>query len=124
MKNITLILLSVLFSFVSLSQKENALIQQSLKNHQKEYNLTKNDINSWEIIDSHASKKEGISFYYVYQTFEDLVLYNAMTIIAIKEDQVIMTSNQFLPKLAGKVETKSATLSPQDAIHKIGRAHV
>lgn len=113
-----ILLLTLLFSTGSVvhSQESLPLIQDVVNEKASVYSLTEEDTQSWEITNSHEDQKSGISFYYLTQKHGDLFLHNAISVVAIKNQKAFLTSNGFVPNLAQKVETRTATISAKDAI--------
>lgn len=103
--------------FVALSQDKSELLQQTLQENTKQHQLSESDVSSWKLINHHTNEKTGIEFNYLHQTFNDVLIYNAISVVAVKEDLGILASNGFVSDLASKVQTSTATITPTAAIH-------
>ena len=116
LKKIPLFLLIFSTGTAIYAQDNQALIQAVLNEKASVYNLTSADIQNWEITDTHQDKKTGISYYYLTQKYSDLLLHNAISVVAIKDQKTFLTANGFIKELAQKTETNTATISAKDAI--------
>jgi hypothetical protein len=107
-----------IFSFGSgvYGQDHLALIQAVLDDKSKDHKLTSEDLLNWEISDQHEDKSTGVSFYYLTQEFSDLLLHNAISVVAVRNQKAFLSSNGFISDLAQKVETTTATISAKEAI--------
>ena len=102
--------------FSLLGQNSNVILQETLDLNAKEKGLTKSDISNWIITNNHSSKKSGIEFNYLHQSYNDILVYNAISVIAIKDNKAYLTASGFISDLENKVETSTATITPKDAI--------
>ena len=116
LKNCLILILFFCISDGIFAQDNHTLVQEAIETNSSKYGLTSKDVQSWEITDSHADKNSGISYYYVTQKFNDLLLHNAISVVAIKDQKTILTSHRFIPNLSEKVETATAKLSAEEAI--------
>lgn len=114
-------LLLFILPFFSFGQNADAILQQTLDSNAKKNGLTTTDVNNWKLVNHHNSRKGNVGFYYVHQSYNDILVYNAISVIAIKNNEGFLTSNGFISDLENKVETSTATISAKDAIISAAR---
>lgn len=105
-----------LLPFSLFAQNSNVILQETLNFNAKEKGLTNSDISNWKIGNHHESRKGNVGFYYIHQSYNDVLVYNAISVIAIKDNKGYLTANGFISDLESKVETSTATISAKDAI--------
>lgn len=109
-------LLFFILPFFSLSQNEDAILQRTLNNRAQDFGLTSTDISNWKVENHHVSRKGNVGFYYLHQSFNGILVYNAISVIAVKDNEGFLTSNGFISDLENKIETSTATISAKDAV--------
>ncbi|WP_159038639.1 T9SS-dependent M36 family metallopeptidase [Brumimicrobium mesophilum] len=102
--------------FSLLSQNSNTILQETLDLNAKEKGLTKSDVANWKLENHHNSRKGSVGFYYIHQSYNDILVYNAISVVAIKDNKGYLTASGFISDLESKIETATATISPKDAI--------
>ncbi|RYM33807.1 T9SS type A sorting domain-containing protein [Brumimicrobium glaciale] len=109
-------LLLFILPFYSLAQNSNVILQETLDANAKKYELTKSDASNWELVNHHDARRGNVGFYYVHQSHNGVLVHNAISVIAIKDNQGYLTSNGFISDLESKVKTLTPTISAKDAI--------
>jgi extracellular elastinolytic metalloproteinase len=117
MKKITLLVFS-LFSILAFSQDNKLKIQDYLNQNKEKFDLTTQDIADWFIESDGNSESTGINNYYIKQRYQGIEVYNAVSNVWVKNDQVINVMNRFYPNLAQKTNTTTPTLQVLQALEK------
>ncbi len=110
------------FGFALYGQNNQALIQKALNEKASTYNLSAKDVQKWEITDSHQDKNSKISYYYLTQKHDGLLLHNAIAVVVVKDQKAFVSTNRFVSKLDQKVKTTTASIAPKNAILTGARA--
>ncbi|PKR80207.1 metalloprotease [Brumimicrobium salinarum] len=116
LKNYALIVLTFIFYNTFLAQESKTQLQAILLENIDKYDLTQKDIQSWEITDNHKDNSLDINYYYLTQTYNNLPIHNAISVIAIKDQKMFLTANNFIANLEQKIETSTASISAKEAI--------
>lgn len=117
MKSVFLKITLILFlPFLSHGQNADAILQSTLNDNARKYELSKSDVSNWKLTNHHNSRKGNVGFYYIHQAFNDILVYNAISVIAIKDNKGFLTANGFISDLESKIETSTANITAKDAI--------
>ena len=85
----------------------------------KKYELSKSDIQNLYVDSEYLTKKTQITHVYVGQQFEGIRIFNAISSIAIKNDDVFYVGNSFVKNVAEKINTVTPTVSKEQAIRNV-----
>lgn len=122
--------LPLFFAIFSLLSNENTFAQDDLKTSTfgekikkhltlKKYELSKSDIQNLYVDSEYLTKKTQITHVYVGQQFEGIKIFNAISSIAIKNDDVFYVGNSFIKNVAEKINTVTPTVSKEQAIRNV-----
>lgn len=117
MKKITFLLM-ILFTSLGFSQDVKSKIQSYLEDNKNKLNLTDQDISDWFIESDGNSDVTKIDNYYIKQRFQGVEIYNAVSNVWVKNDQVINVVNGFLANVNQRTNTTTATLTVLAALQK------
>jgi extracellular elastinolytic metalloproteinase len=117
MKKITSLLM-ILFSILGFSQDNKEKIQTYLNDNKAKFNLTNQDISDWFVESIGSSESTKIDTYWIKQRYQGIEIYNALSNVWVKNDEVINVINGFLPNINQKVNTTTPTLSALNALQK------
>ncbi len=115
MKKITL-LIAILISFVNYSQTNKQLIQNYLDTNKSKFELTSQDISDLSLFKEVEGSGTKITSCYILQQYNGIEIFNAQSLAAIKNSEVIDFSNNFISNIASKVNTITPTLTVLQAI--------
>lgn len=117
MKKILFIL--VLFNGIcAFSQDVEQKIQNYLNLTYKDSDLTYDDVQHWMIESTANSKATKITNYYIKQQYQGVDIFNALTNISYKNNEVINAGYSFIKNISSKVNTTSAAISVTDGFSK------
>ncbi|WP_430399506.1 M36 family metallopeptidase [Flavobacterium sp.] len=122
--------LSLFFAVLSLLYNEKGFSQDDLKVSKygdkikkhlslSKYELSNEDINNLYVDSEYLSKKTKITHVYVGQQFEGIKIYNAISSIAIKNDNVFYVGSSFVKNVNEKINTVSPIISKEQAIKNV-----
>ncbi|MEC4004160.1 T9SS-dependent M36 family metallopeptidase [Flavobacterium sp. SUN052] len=117
MKKITSLLM-ILFTIVGFSQDNKGKIQTYLSQNKAKYNLTDQDISDWFIESTGTSESTKIDTHWIKQRYQGIEVFNGVSNVWIKNDQVINVENGFISNLSAKINTTTPTLSVLSALSK------
>lgn len=122
--------LPLFFAVFSLLSNESTFAQDDLKTSPfgekikkhltlKKYELSKSDIQNLYVDSEYLTKKNQITHVYVGQQFEGIKIFNAISSIAIKNDDVFYVGSSFVKNVAEKINTVTPTVSKEQAIRNV-----
>jgi extracellular elastinolytic metalloproteinase len=117
MKKITSLLM-ILFTVVGFSQENEGKIQDYLNKNKASLNLTSQDISDWKIESTGNSESTKIDTYWIKQRYQGIEIFNAITNVWVKNNEVINAVNGFIPNISQKITTTSPSLSVINALKK------
>lgn len=117
---LTLLLsVSLGFSQSQLSKSSYAaLVSDHIKSVGKDYGLTANDVKDLYINSEVFSKGSQTTSLYINQQFQGIKIYNAVSTVVIKNNEVLYFANNFIGQIDAKVNTITPTINAQQAILK------
>ena len=117
MKKITFLLIfMVSFGF---AQNNNELIQAYLNLNKDKLNLSQNDISDWYVESTGNSESTKIDNYYIKQRVQGIDVFNAVSNVWIKNNQVVNVVNGFTSNVSDKINTIHPNLTVLDALNKL-----
>ncbi|WP_411765938.1 T9SS-dependent M36 family metallopeptidase [Winogradskyella sp. A3E31] len=120
-----MVLITLLSSFYCIGQKPieeskfAKVVTDYLETNIQNYNYKAEDIQSLYITNEFYSKGSGINYLYLNQAYNGILIYNAVSTIAIKDDKVIHFSNRFLSNIFQKALTSNTNITAISAINKV-----
>ncbi|MEO0038874.1 MAG: hypothetical protein RIQ59_2085 [Bacteroidota bacterium] len=111
-------LLMFLFTVLGFSQVSKEKIQSYLDQNKTKLNLTSQDINDWYIQSTGSSESTKIDTYWLAQKYQGIEIFNAVSNVWVKNDEIINVENGFISNIAQKVNTTTPSLSVTSAIQK------
>ena len=115
MKKITLITI-LLIAFSGFSQTNKEKIQSYLNAKHSELSLTSQDVSDFIIDGETSSESTKINNYFVKQRYQGIEIYNAISNVWIKNDEIINVSDNFIKNISQKVNTTTPSLSVLQAL--------
>lgn len=103
--------ITFLFPLLSLAQLEKEKIQSYLNTHLSELNLTQQDVSDWIIKSKTTSKSTKITNYHIQQKCNGIVIFNALSNVSLKNNEVVHIGNRFIKNANQKTNTTIAQLS-------------
>jgi len=101
------------------SNEYGALIIDYLNENKVNHNLLDSDLASLLVTDSYKSETSGLQHVYVYQTYQGIKIYNAISSVAIKNNNVFYFGNSFVSNINSKVNSIAPSITPETAIAKV-----
>jgi len=115
MKKITLISI-LLIAFSGFSQTNKEKIQSYLNAKHSELSLTSQDVSDFIIDGETSSESTKINNYFIKQRYQGIEIYNAISNVWIKNDEIINVSDSFIKNISQKVNTTTPSLSVLQAL--------
>lgn len=100
------------------SQNEREKIQGYLNTNLSGLNLTQKDASDWVIQSKATSKSTKITNYYINQRYNGIEIFNALSNVWIKDNNVIHMGNRFVSNCAQKVNTTVPQIGVLEALHQ------
>lgn len=116
MKKIYLFLLFTICS-LAFSQSTKEKIQSYLQLNLNKLELSNSDINNWIVQSEASSTNTNITNYYIKQRYQEIEIYNAISNVWVKNNEVINVENQFVSNINNKVNTTLPIVSVIDGLH-------
>lgn len=101
-----------------LAQNEQEKIQHYLNDNLSRLDLTPNDVSDWVIASKATSKTTKITNYYIQQRFQGIEIFNAISNVWIKNNQVTHIGNRFVKNCTSKTNTTTPQISVLEALNK------
>ena len=117
MKKIT-ILLTLLVSYC-FSQNKTELIQSYLNQNKDKLNLSQNDISDWYIESTGNSESTKIDNYYIKQRYQGIDIFNAVSNVWVKDNQVINVVDGFKNSINTKINSVNPSISVLGALNNL-----
>jgi len=111
-------LLMILFTILGFSQDNKAKIQTYLNENKAKLNLSNQDISDWFIESETSSDETKITNYYIKQRFQGIEIYNAISNVWVKNNEVIHVGNRFHYNISSKANAISPVFSVKNALVK------
>lgn len=108
----------ILFTLLSFSQENRVKIQNYLDRNKAKLNHTNQDISDWIIESTGNSESTKIDTYWIKQRHQGIEIFNSVSNIWIKNDEVINSTGVFISNVAQKVNATSPSLSVLNALNK------
>lgn len=106
-------------SFLGFSQNTSITkINEYLSQTKKQYNLTDQDIQDWEVMSIGDSDNGKTEYYYIVQRYNGIQIFNSFSNAIIKEGKVVNIHNSFIANIASKVNGTTPSLSAIEAVNK------
>ncbi|HLP64290.1 T9SS-dependent M36 family metallopeptidase [Flavobacterium sp.] len=112
----TYFFIALLFPLLSIGQNEKEKIQSYLNSHLSELNLTQQDVSDWTIKSKTSSKSTKITNYHIQQRCNGIAVFNALSNVWMKENEVINIGNRFIKNAQQKTNTSVSQLSVLEAL--------
>lgn len=112
----TYFFIALLFSLLSFAQNEKDKIQSYMNSHLSELNLTQQDVSDWVIKSKATSKSTKITNYHIQQKCNGIAIFNALSNVWIKNNEVIHIGNRFIKNAQQKTNTTLSQLSVLEAL--------
>ncbi len=94
------------------------LILNYLLEHRATWGLSDSDLTDLTVASSHTDERTEITHVYVQQHFDQILVYNAIATIGIKNGKVFSAMNTLVPNMAALVNSTTPSLLPAHAILK------
>ncbi len=85
------------------------------------YQFTSEDISNLYISSEYSSKQTQITHVYVGQQYQGVEVFNAISSIAIKDNQVFYVGNSFIPNMVEKINATSPIISQLKAVNTVAK---
>ena len=115
MRNYLFLLFSLLY-IVSYSQNPQSLIENYLNDNYRQYQLELDDVDEFRINKQFDSESLNGKHVYIQQTIQDQPVFNAISSVFIKDNQVEVFNSSFIAAIDKKVETSTASIDVLEAV--------
>jgi len=92
------------------------LIKNWLEKNKDNYNLSATDLSDLVISDAYFSTKTRINHVYLNQAYQGIKIHNAISSIAIKDDNVFYYNNRFISNISNKANATTPSITGAQAI--------
>ena len=113
----------MLFSILLLSAQLNVSAQQNarliddyLKQEQQKNGWLQSDVKDWYQSDYYVDETSGLTYAYVQQRHNQIIVYNAISIFLIKDNKVLYFTPGIIEHLSEKVKTGVPSITSEEAI--------
>jgi hypothetical protein len=107
--NVALIVLILLTLFRVNAQENASLINNRKHNELNEW--LQSDISDWYPSNSYLDKSSGITYTYINQRYHNIIVFNGVSSIAIKDNKVVSFAPVFISHLERKVNADKPVIS-------------
>lgn len=97
-------------------QQTKDIIKQYIESQSKDNNIDKNDFAEWVLSDEYTNKGTGITHAYMQQMYHGIPLFNAISVVAIKENKVAVFRPGIVPYLTKRIKADAPTLNPEEGV--------
>jgi len=108
------------FSMSSMFAQTSTKLESALKyiqSHAKDFELLESDYEKLQLSSEVYSQKSGVTFIYLNQTYNDIVIRNAMATVSIdKNGKVVYFANNFEKNIEKRIKTTKPTVAIESAI--------
>ncbi len=98
------------------AQDNRNLINSYLKTEQVKNNWLAGDINDWVLSDQYTDKTTGLIHAYIQQRHHGIIVYNAISAFAIRENAVLSFAPGLIDHLETKVNADQPSITPEKAL--------
>ncbi|MEP7165123.1 MAG: M36 family metallopeptidase [Ferruginibacter sp.] len=98
------------------AQQNKSIIDAKLSAERDKNNWTPTDINDYNISDQYTDKATGLTHAYIQQKHHNIIVYNAISVFLIKDDQVLYFNPGLIGQLGKKIKTDKPAITPETAI--------
>jgi hypothetical protein len=120
--NILFLLPLILFSQQTPSSKSNSkqreLINKYLAGKKEIWKLTDEDIKNWDVSNSRTNKEKNITYLYIHQKVNGIHIFNAVSSVTVKDDQVKSFAKRLYSDAVSKINTDKPVVTAPSAIQK------
>ncbi len=116
----TWIICITLFLFSSIkteAQESKEIIKTYIQVQAKENSIDSLDFTEWILSDEYTDKETGITHAYMQQMYHGIPIFNAISVVAIKDSKVAVFRPGIVPYLNKRVKTDVPTLSPEEGVN-------
>lgn len=96
------------------------IVLNYLSNGKTTHNLNETDLSDLLVSNQVYSKSTGVTHYYINQRYQGIKIYNAISNVVIKDNNVFSFKNRFYSNLADKINSTSPSVSPLQAVQNAG----
>lgn len=105
------------------AQEAKEIIKSYIQAQSKDNNIDPKDFSEWTLSDEYTNKGTGITHAYMQQMYHGIPIFNAISVVAIKDGKVAVFRPGIVPYLTKRVKTDVPTLSPEEAV-KAALTHI
>lgn len=98
------------------AQQNVQLINNYLQQQLERNGWLQSDISDWHQSNSYFDKSSGITYTYINQRFQNIIVFNGVSSIAIKENKVVSFAPVIISHLEEKTNSDKPVISAEDAI--------
>jgi hypothetical protein len=119
-KSVMLCGILLLSAQLNVSAQQNAqLINDYLKLEQEKNSWLPSDVKDWYQSDYYTENTSGLTYAYVQQRYNHIIVYNAISVLLIRDNRVLHFTPGIIGHLSEKVKTAAPSITAEEAI---GRA--
>ena len=107
----TILFALLLQTFIMFSQSKEQKIQTYLNTNFSKLDLTQQDVNDWVLSGETSSESTKITNVFFKQRYQGIEIYNAISNVWFKDDQIINIGNNFISNIASKTNSSTPSLS-------------
>ena len=116
-KNLVLLCILLLSAWGSIyAQQNKTLIDSKLSSEREKNGWATTDINEYIFSDQYTDKQTGLTYTYIQQTHHNIIVYNAISIFLIKDNDVLYFKPGLIDQLGKKIKTDKPSITAEAAI--------
>ena len=105
------------FAFAQMSAQQTlGLINERLAKEQVKNKWDKGDVADWRMSDQYTDKSTGITHAYVQQKYNNIDVFNALSVFGIKNNKVFSFKTTLIPNMAEKAKDSKPSITAEAAI--------
>lgn len=98
------------------AQTDNKLINAFLLQEKEKNQWISSDIDNYNISDKYSDKTTGLTYIYTQQKHKNIIVYNAVSVFAVKENKVVYFTPGIISHLQEKINAEKPSIKPEDAL--------
>ena len=112
-----MLMIAQVFAINPVAEKAKPLIKDYLLKHKAEWKLTDEDISNWKVTDAYTGRQNGITYAYVNQQVKGVNIFNAVSAVSIRNDQVLSFAKRLYSNALNQANSTSPSVTPSAAIN-------
>ncbi|MBK7762180.1 MAG: M36 family metallopeptidase [Bacteroidetes bacterium] len=100
------------------AQQYQTQITEKLNSLKDSNNWLSSDVDEWQMNDQYADPNTQLTYSYIQQKYQTIKVYNAISVCAIRNNEIVYFKPGFISQLQNKINTTSPSINPRVAIEQ------